>query len=162
RERYGAREMIWMWLGRRPLVADLALVSVLLLLTAGAASRSDHVVLSAVLGALETLPLVLRRQRPALVLACRTPPALPLGPPPPPPLSPLGSWGLPPRPGAPLNPPATTRPPRAQQTLAYASIASVGIVLLAGNGLEFGAAAARIVFLIATWLLGESVGSRRA
>src|SRR5262249_36240331 len=117
RERYGAREMIWMWLGPRPLVAPPALVSVLLLLTprprrpAGAASRSAPVALSAVLGTLETLPLVLRRKRPALVLACVTAVALAM--------SALGIWGVPLALGVALYTLATTRPPRAQQTLAY-------------------------------------------
>jgi len=146
--------MIWMWLGRRPLVADLALVSALLVLTAGAASRSDHVVLYAVLGTLETLPLLFRRKRPALVLGCVTAVAFAM--------SALGIWAVPLALGVALYTLATTRPPRTLRLLAYGSIASVGVVLLAGNGVEFGAAAARIVFLIAAWLLGESVGSRRA
>jgi signal transduction histidine kinase len=146
--------MIWMWLGRRPFVADLALVSVLLFLTVGAASRSDHVALSAALGTLETLPLLFRRQRPALALACVTAVAFAMAV--------LGIWGVPLALGVALYTLATTRPPRAERTLAFGAIASVGVVLLVGTGLEFGAAAARIVFLIAAWLLGESVGSRRA
>jgi signal transduction histidine kinase len=146
--------MIWMWLGRRPLVADLALVSALLALTAGAASRSDHVVLSAVLGTLETLPLLFRRQRPALALACVTAVALAM--------TALSIWIVPLALGVALYTLATRQPTRARRALAYASIASVGAVLLVDSVLEFGAAAARIVFLVAAWLLGESVGSRRA
>ena len=143
-----------MWLGRRPLVADLALVSVLLILTVGAATRSDHVVLAAVLGAVETLPLLFRRKHPALALACVTAVALTM--------SVLGVWGIPLTLGVALYTLATTRPPRAQRTLAYGSIACVAVVLLVGHGLEFGAAAARIVFLVAAWLAGESIGARRA
>jgi signal transduction histidine kinase len=146
--------MIWLWLGRRPLVGDLALVSLLLFLTVGAASRTDHVALSAALGTLETLPLLFRRQRPALALACVTTVALAM--------SVLGIWGVPLTLGVALYTLATTRPPRPQRALAFGSIASVAVVVLVGDGLEFGAAAARIVFLIAAWLLGESIGSRRA
>jgi len=148
------REMIWMWLGRRPFVADLALVSLLLLLTVAAASRSDHVALAAALGTLETLPLLFRRQRPALALACVAAVALTM--------TVLGIWGIPLTLGVALYTLATTRPPRVQRALAYGSIASVAVVLLVSDGIEFGAAAARIVFLIAAWLLGESIGARRA
>jgi signal transduction histidine kinase len=146
--------MIWMWLGRRPLLADLVLVSVLLVLTIVAASRTDHVALAATLGTIETLPLLFRRQRPALALASVTAVALAM--------SLLGIWGVPLALGVALYTVATGQPARAHRLLALASIASIGIVLLVGSGLEFGAAAARIVFLVAAWLLGESVGSRRA
>jgi signal transduction histidine kinase len=41
-------------------------------------------------------------------------------------------------------------------------VVAVGIAVLGSGGFEFGAAAARVVFLAAGLLLGESVGSRRA
>jgi len=73
-----------------------------------------------------------------------------------------GIWVVPFQLGVALYTLATLRPSRQQRALAFASIAAVGLVLLVDTKLELGAATAHVVFLVAAWLLGESVGSRRA
>src|SRR5439155_26591353 len=57
---------------------------------------------------------------------------------------------------------ASIRTSRRDRTVAAAAIVAVAVGVLAARGLEFGAAAARVVFLIAAALLGESIGARRA
>src|SRR5439155_26075869 len=57
---------------------------------------------------------------------------------------------------------ASIRTSRRDRTVGSAAIVAVAAAVLAARGLEFGAAAARVVFLIAAALLGESIGSRRA
>jgi signal transduction histidine kinase len=146
--------MIANWLRKRPILGDTALVALLLFLTIGAASRRDHAVLGIVLGTIETLPLLVRRSRPVLVLCLVTAAALAL--------SAAGIWVVPLQLGVALYTLATVRPSRAQRALAFAAIAAVAVVLLSAEGLDFGGAAARTVFLVAAWLLGDSVGSRRA
>src|SRR5204862_7217333 len=54
------------------------------------------------------------------------------------------------------------REQRAERAVGFASILAVAIAVLAAGSLDFGAAAARVVFLIAAALLGDSIGSRRA
>src|SRR5205814_5339270 len=51
---------------------------------------------------------------------------------------------------------------RRDRAVGVGAIVAIAIAVLAARGLEFGAAAARVVLLIAAALLGESIGSRRA
>jgi signal transduction histidine kinase len=146
--------MIANWLRQRPMLGDVILVVLLLLLTVGAATRRDHPTIGIVLGIVETLPLLARRRRPALVLGCVAAVAFVAAV--------LGIWIVPLQLGVALYTLASLEPSRPERALAFASIAAVGIVVLVGDGVDFGGAAARVVFLVAAWLLGDSVGSRRA
>jgi signal transduction histidine kinase len=146
--------MIWNWLRRRPLLVDLGLVALLLLLTIGAASRGGHTTAGIVLGIVETLPLLWRRQRPLLVVAIVTVTALAM--------TAVGVWALPLQLGVALYTLAAIRGQLVARIAAGASVVSLAIALPVSGGFEFGNEAARIVFLIAAWLLGDSLGSRRA
>ncbi|HXH98477.1 MAG TPA: hypothetical protein VNH40_14810, partial [Gaiellaceae bacterium] len=64
--------MIWSWFRRRPLVADLGFVALLVALTVAAAGRHHHTTAGVVLGVVETPPLLWRRSRPLFVLAVVT------------------------------------------------------------------------------------------
>jgi signal transduction histidine kinase len=146
--------MIANWLRQRPTLADAGLVLVLLFLTVASAAQRDHAAIGVVLGTIETLPLVVRRRRPVLVLGVVAAAALVLAV--------LGIWFVPLQLGVALYTLATLEPSRSERLFAFAAIGVLAVVLLLAEGLEFGAAAARIVFLGAAWLLGDSVGSRRA
>jgi signal transduction histidine kinase len=146
--------MIRNWLRQRPLVGDLALVALLLFLTVAAATRRDHVALGVVLGTLETLPLLARRREPALVVACVTAVAVAMAV--------VGIWVVPLQLGVALYTLASVETSRAERALAFTAIAATAVALLVGEGLDLGGVAARVVFLVAAWLLGDSVGSRRA
>ncbi len=146
--------MIWNWLRRRPLLGDVALVCALLIPTIGAATRREHTAAAIVLGIVETLPLLARRHRPFLVLALVTAAAVAMNA--------VGVWLLPFQLAVALYTVATTRRAGAARRAGVASLAAIIVTLPLANGFGFGDAAARVVFLVAAWLLGESVGSRRA
>src|SRR5262249_15013946 len=64
--------MVVDWLQRHPRIVDCALVVVALATTVGAASRHDQKALGVSLALLASLPLLVRRSRPLLVLAITT------------------------------------------------------------------------------------------
>jgi len=146
--------MIWNWLRRRPLLVDVALVGFLLLLTIAAATRRPHTSLAITLGVAETLPLLLRRQRPLTVVAFVTAVALAM--------ITADVWLLPLQLGVALYTLAATREDLTARIAAGASALCVAIALSLAGGIEFGNEAFRIVFLVAAWALGDSIGSRRA
>jgi signal transduction histidine kinase len=146
--------MIWNWLRRHPLLVDLGLVALLLFLTIGAASRRTHATIAITLGIVETVPLLWRRQRPLLVVAIVTAAALAM--------TAFGVWLLPLQLGVALYTLAATSGQLVARVAAVASVVSLAIALPLSRGFEFGNEASRIVFLIAAWLLGDSLGSRRA
>jgi signal transduction histidine kinase len=146
--------MIWSWLHRHPRTVDIALVGVLLFLGSGAAIRQEnHAAAALTLGAAATLTLLARRHYPrAVVLVVG---ALTLA------MVVRGVWAVPVPLGVALYTLMATRPRAVDRAVGVAAIVAVAIAVL-GSSLEFGAGAARIVFLIAAALLGDSVGSRRA
>ena len=146
--------MIWNWLRRRPLLVDLGLVALLLFLTVGAATRRGHTTAGIALGILETLPLLWRRQRPLLVVVIVTATALAM--------TAVGVWLLPLQLGVALYTLAATSGQLVARVAAVVSVASLAIALPLSGRFEFGNEASRIVFLVAAWLLGDSLGSRRA
>src|SRR5262245_2110783 len=133
--------MIANWLRRRPILGDTALVALLLFLTIGAASRHDHPALGVALGVLQTLPLLVRRRRPVLVVCFIAAVVLASAI--------AGIWVVPLQLGVALYTLATVRPSREQRALAFASLAVVGLVLLLDTKLELGAVTAHVVFLVA-------------
>jgi signal transduction histidine kinase len=146
--------MIWNWLRRHPLLVDLGLVALLLLLTIGAASRRAHTTAGIVLGVVETVPLLWRRRRPLLVVTVVTATALAM--------TAVGVWFLPLQLGVALYTLAAIRAQMLARAAAVASVVLLAIALPLSGRFEFGNEASRIVFLVAAWLLGDSLGSRRA
>ncbi len=147
--------MIWAWLHRHPRAIDVAVVALLLFLGVVAALHRDHMRIAATaLAVCETLPLLWRRRRPGAVVAAVTGAVL---------VSiALDVWVIPLPLGVALYSLMAFRSDRRGRVLGAASILAVAIAVLSAGGLEFGAAAARVVFLIAAGLLGDSIGSRRA
>jgi signal transduction histidine kinase len=147
--------MIWGWLHRHPRTIDVALVALLLFLGVGAAFHHDHLRAAAVpLAVCEVLPLLWRRRRPVAVVAVVTGVVL---------VSiALGVWVIPLSLGVALYTLMAVRSDRSGRLVGAASILAVAIAVLSAGGFEFGAAAARVVVLIAAALLGDSIGSRRA
>jgi len=147
--------MIWGWLHRHPRAIDVALVALLVFLGVGGALHRHHLRAAAIpLALCEGLPLLWRRRWPGGVVAIVTGAALAA--------IALGVWLIPLQLGVALYTLMAVRPDRRARVLGVASIAAVAIAALSAGGLEFGAAAARVVFLIAAALLGDSIGSRRA
>ena len=146
--------MIWGWLHRHPRAVDLALVALLLVLGAGAAVRNEqHEAAAIVLGVAATLTLLARRQHPLAVVLLVGAATLAM--------IALGVWALPLPLGVALYTLMAARPQAGERAAGIAVIVAVTISVLSSR-LEFGAGAARSVFLIAAALLGDSVGSRRA
>lgn len=146
--------MIWRWHHRNPRFVDLSLVGLLLALSVGVATRAGDSEAAAILGAAQTLPLLVRRRFPASVLIAVAAGALAM--------IALDVWIVPLQLGVALYTLTSLRSTARERWLAVAAISTLGIAVLASGGLDFGAAAARVVFLIAAALLGESTGSRRA
>ena len=144
--------MIWNWLRRQPLLVDVGLVALLLAVTIVTTRHRGHPSAACLLGVFETLALLLAAERPVdrrLVVTAR-------------PSRWSGSASGCCRCSSRLR---STRSPRARATPAAASRASprrVGADVRRADYTAFGDSAARVVFLIAAWLLGDSIGSRRA
>src|SRR5438132_7288272 len=146
--------MIWNWLRRHPLPVDVGLVALIMAATIAAAAHRGHTVAGIALGILGTLPLLWRRKRPLSVVVAVT--AVELA------LVSFGIWLVPLQLGVALYTLAAVREPRVSRAAGIVSVLAITIALLAAARLGFGDEAARVVFLVAAWLLGESVGSRRA
>ena len=146
--------MIWNWLRRHPLLADIGLVAVLLLATIAAASRHAHASVGIGLGVAETLPLLWRRRAPIAVAAMVT--AMAVG------MIALGVWLLPFQVAIALYTVAATAERRLAVVSGIVSIIAVAVAEVATPPVRFGDVTWRVVFLSAAWLLGDSIGSRRA
>jgi signal transduction histidine kinase len=146
--------MIWNWLRRHPLLVDLALVALLLFFTIGVAAHRGPTGAEIPLGIAETLPLLWRRRQPLFVVVVVTAIALAMVA--------TGVWLLPLQLAVALYTLATTRPSRDVRLAGIGAIVALTIALPISRSFEFGNGASRIVFLVAAWLLGDSVGSRRA
>ncbi len=145
--------MIWRWLHRHPLLFDLTLMAVVLLPSAGAAARRSRPVEGVLLVALETAPLLLRRSRPLATVAAVAAVACVLAA--------SGFLFLPFQLGVALYTLAAAPEPRRRRALGFVAVAAIALAVSAHYS-GFGDLAARVVFLIAAWLLGDSVGSRHA
>ena len=146
--------MIWNWLGRRPLAVDVALVALALIPTIAAAVQHSHPVAGCVLGIAETLPLLRRRQRPVAVLALVTLFVLAMVA--------LGIWFLPFQFGLALYTLATICERRVALAAGAAAMLATAAAEAVSGDLGFGDSVSRLVFGVALWLLGDSIGSRRA
>jgi signal transduction histidine kinase len=147
--------MIWSWLHRRPLLADLGVAVAVWLPTVAVASRRPHPVVTALLVTIGTLPLLRRRQAPLVAVAVSTATSVTI--------ILLGSPVLPLQLGVALYTLAAVDGSRARRGVGLAAIATVALALTAASGDdEFGSTAFHVVFLAAAWLLGDAIGSRRA
>ena len=146
--------MIWNWLRRHPLLVDVGLVAILLAVTIVATLHRGDPALAVVLGTLETLPLLWRRRWPVAVVVVVT--ALALA------IVALDYWLFPFQLAVALYTLAASSDSRSARATGIASIAVMTIALAASGYAAFGDSTARVVFLIAAWLLGDSIGSRRA
>jgi signal transduction histidine kinase len=147
--------MIWSWLHRRPRVVDVGLVVLVWLPTLAAAIRQDRPAATAILVTAGTLPLLWRRQAPFAVLLATAGAGVAL--------IALGSPLLPFQVGIALYTLAASDEPPARRKLGLGVVLLVtASFLIDRNGTDFGGTAFHVVFLAAAWLLGDSVGSRRA
>ncbi|MHB8469468.1 MAG: sensor histidine kinase [Gaiellaceae bacterium] len=146
--------MIWIWLRRRPLLVDAGLVAALLAFTVAATERKHESAVALVLGIAETLPLLARRRHPAGVTVVVTLVALAI----------VASqeFFAPFQLAVALFTLGASVDARAPRRTALASIATMTVALSSTGYGYFGDSAARLVFLVAAWLLGDSIGSRRA
>jgi len=145
--------MIWNWLRRNPLLVDVGLVVALLALTLATSVNRGEPAAALVLGVVETLPLLWRRSRPLLVVAVVTAAVVAIVA--------LDYWLVPFQLAVALYTLAASSRTRAAIATAIGSIVATAAVL-ALSGSAFGDSAARVVFLVAAWLLGDSIRSRRA
>ena len=145
--------MIWIWLRRHPFVVDLGLVVPLLALTVGTSENHSHRAAGIALGVVETLALLWRRRHPVAVVVAVSAAAVAIAA--------VGAWLLPFQAAVALFTLAAAGGPRAR-AIGLASVAAIAATLWSAEHSPFGEATARVVFLVAAWLLGESVGSRRA
>src|SRR3954462_14521448 len=146
--------MIGSWLHRYPRLFDVSLVVLLLVLGLGAVLRNAHGAAAAALVVCETLPLLVRRRWPVAVAAVAAAASIAM--------IALGVWVVPLQLGVALYTLPAIREGRSRRAVAAAAIVAVAIAELASARLEVGVGAARVVFLIAAALLGDSIGSRRA
>jgi signal transduction histidine kinase len=146
--------MIWGWFHRHPRAVDLTLVALLLFLGTGAAVRNGRMETAAVaLSMAATLPLVVRRRLPRATVVVVSAVAVAMVA--------LGVWALPLQLGVALYTLMSIREQRIDRAVGVAAIVAVAVAVLSAGSLEFGAGAARVVFLIAAALLGDSIRSRR-
>jgi signal transduction histidine kinase len=146
--------MIWSWLRQRPSLVDLGLFVLVLVPSLGVATRHPHPALGAALAGAQTVPLLFRRQRPVAVVTVVA--ALAVA------MIVLGVWLLPLQLAIALYTLAAAPARRATWTVGPASIIAIALAIaIAGNHPEFGDLASRVVFLVAAWLFGDSLGSRR-
>ena len=147
--------MIWSWLHRRPQLVDLAIAVAVWLPTVAVATRRPHPVATALLVTLGTLPLLRRRQAPLAAVGATTAVAVAI--------IALGSPFVPLQLGVALYTLAASGESRARRGLGLAAVAVVATALTIASGDdEFGSTAFHVVFLVASWLLGDAIGSRRA
>jgi signal transduction histidine kinase len=145
--------MIWSWIRRHPLPVDVGLVGVLLALTIAFTLHRDKPAAALVLGVVQTAPLLWRRRWPqavAVVVAAATIVVVA-----------LDYWLLPLQLAVALYTLAASSRTRAAVAVTIGSLLGV-TAALAADRTAFGDSAAHVVFLAAAWLLGDSIGSRRA
>ena len=146
--------MTWNLLRRHPLLADVGIVALLLVPTVGAALRHHHPSVGVALGVVATLPLLWRRRRPEVVVAIVTAAVLAAVA--------IGAWLLPFQLGVALYTLAARPAGPSSRRVAFASIGAVVVALAATGYSQLGDSAFHAVFLVAAWLFGDGVGSRRA
>ncbi len=146
--------MIGNLLRRHPLIVDVAVVLVLLTLSLGTAAHRDEPASAFVLAVAGTLPLLRRRQQPLLVLAVVT--ATAVG------TIAIDAWLFPFQLAVALYTLAASAEPRTVRLVGLGSVAATALALAVASYGAFGDLAARVVFCVAAWLFGDSVGSRRA
>jgi signal transduction histidine kinase len=146
--------MMWRSLHRYAWLTNLALTALLLAGGVVTVRHNGGSTAALVVTVLSTAPLAVRRSRPALVTAVVGIATLVLiG---------LGAWIEPLPIAVAVYTLTSIRDSRGARLLAWMTIAAVAAAVLVDRGIEFGAAAARVVLLVAAAVLGDSIRSRRA
>ena len=145
--------MIWNRLRLHPVLVDLGLVGLLLLVAVGTATRHSHAAAGISLGAVGSLALFWRRRHPVAVVALVTAGALAMVA--------SGAWLIPLQLAVALYTLAAAGG-RLARPAGAVSVAAIAVAIGVAGRYGFGDGAAHVVFLVAAWLLGESIGSRRA
>jgi signal transduction histidine kinase len=146
--------MIWNWLRTRPMLIDVGLVAVLLAVALGAAIHHDHGATSATLEGIATVPLLWRRRHPVAVLALVTAAAIAIVA--------AGYWFAPFQLALALYTVGSHPGVEAARRVALASLLAITIAVAVAAYNGFADSASRLVFLVAAWLLGDSLRNRRA
>ncbi len=148
--------MIWRWLHRHTWPTDLALTA--LLLVGGVAAvrhgRDGASGAALALTVAGTVPLVVRRSRPALVVGLVAAASLAL--------IAVDAWSFPVPLAVAVYTLTSIRDSQRARGIAGAAVAAVAVAVLAARGIEFGAAAARVFLLVAAAALGDNIRARRA
>ncbi|HEX4519027.1 MAG TPA: histidine kinase [Gaiellaceae bacterium] len=143
--------MIWNWIRRHPVFVDVAIAGVVLVITTVAASGHTHSGLSIAVDAVASVALLWRRRQPLAVVVVVT--ALSVA------LVAAGGWLLPFPLAVALFTFAAARPPFSRSVGAI-SIGATSLASLATSGIGDGGF--HLFFTAVAWLLGDSIGSRRA
>jgi signal transduction histidine kinase len=146
--------MIWGWLHRNPRLVDIALVAFMTFLAVASTVHAHAGAGALAVGIVAVLPLLVRRRFPVEVVLAVGMSVLAL--------IALHAWTVPLQLAVALYTLSSLRTSRRDRGLVGAVIVVVAVDELASGGLEFGAAAARVITLLAAALLGESIGARRA
>jgi signal transduction histidine kinase len=145
--------VIWRWLHKHPLLVDLGVMAAVFVPTAAAALHRERSTAGVLLDALATLPLLFRRRHPLAVVAAVMAVEVAIGA--------SGLLLLPFQLAVALYTLAGSAETR-RTRVAGLGATTVVTLLLVFHRSGFGDGAARVVFLIAAWLLGDSLGSRHA
>jgi signal transduction histidine kinase len=146
--------MIWGWLHRHPLLADLGLGASLLAVTILSLAGHEQPVLRGMLALAATVPLLWRRRHPLAVLGLVAAVTVTMVA--------LNAWFVPLQLAVALYTVAAASRRRFSVMLGIASIIAVGAAEATEPHVRPGDVAWRVVFVAAAWLLGDSIGSRRA
>jgi signal transduction histidine kinase len=144
--------VIWNWLRRHPRIVDVAIFGLVLVGTLLPAARHSHAAAGIFLGTLAAAALLWRRSHPATVVAIAA--AATIG------AVAVGAWAQPFALAFALYTLAAARGPSAR-TLGAIAIVATGAAFLA-TWSELGDAPFHVAALVAGWLLGDSIGTRRA
>jgi signal transduction histidine kinase len=146
--------MIWPWLHRHRWLTDVAVTGFALVVGTGAVVHRHTSAAAVVITIVGTAPLLVRRRWPTVVLGVTAVGALVL--------IAMHAWLVPLALAFAVYTVTSMREWRQARTDVGVAIAAIAIAVLVDGGIEFGAAAARVVLLVAAALLGDSVRSRRA
>lgn len=146
--------MIWTWLRRHSVLADLGLGALLLAVTILSLTGHEQPVLRSALAFAATVPLLRRRRQPLTVLVLVAAVTVTMVA--------LNAWFVPLQLAVALYTVAATSRPRFAVTSGIVSIVAVAGAEATEPHLRPGDVAWRVVFLAAAWLFGNSISSRRA
>jgi signal transduction histidine kinase len=144
--------MIWNWFRLHPRALDVGLAALTFAISASASTRHPHQGVGIALGAVASLSLLWRRDRPISVVGVTTAATVAA-------LA-FGGWPVPFQLAIALGTLAISGTEYGRSIAAASILATLFTLVADGRGLE--ETGFHTVFLIAAWFVGDSVGSRRA